>query len=239
LGTAAACGSTGGEVAMRRVSLSLSITLLCLTAGPLAAGPVFGRTCSNPQGNEADIIYNLPYHTAQFCNGTSWRTFAGPMYHQVSAGSGCTNPTGNEGDVKYNYGYHTLQFCNGTNWISAGAAAQTPSYPNGYFVLSGGTYNGALGNLSGADSTCLTDLTTNTSWKGYATAKSEGLLVSGNVHAFLCSIFECNVLTPSTTYYFANASNASYGGASFTTDANGFGPAKAKRPYRRSNIRRR
>jgi hypothetical protein len=29
-------------------------------------------TCSNPTGNEHDIVYNQDYHTYQFCNGTSW-----------------------------------------------------------------------------------------------------------------------------------------------------------------------
>ena len=122
---------------MPRGSLSLLILLAYLVAGP-----VYGATCSSPAGNEADRIYNLGYHTWQFCNGTTWRAFAGAGFQTVSSGSGCTNPTGAESAQIYNYGYHTWQFCNGTNWESFGAAAATPSYPNGYFVLSGGTYTG-------------------------------------------------------------------------------------------------
>jgi hypothetical protein len=52
---------------MQRVSLSLLILLACLAAGPVHAG-----TCSNPTGNEADVIYNGAFHTYQFCNGTNW-----------------------------------------------------------------------------------------------------------------------------------------------------------------------
>lgn len=29
-------------------------------------------TCSNPTGNEADVMYNGDFHTYQFCNGTQW-----------------------------------------------------------------------------------------------------------------------------------------------------------------------
>jgi hypothetical protein len=57
---------------MQRVSLSLSVLLMCFSAGPVYAG-----TCSNPQGNEGDIIYNRDFHTAQFCNGTSWMAMGG------------------------------------------------------------------------------------------------------------------------------------------------------------------
>jgi hypothetical protein len=213
---------------MRRVSLSLLIVLACLPVEP-----VYGTACSSPAGNEADEIHNGNYHTWQFCNGTSWRAYAGAGFQLVSSGSGCTNPTGNEADQFYNYGYHTWQFCNGTNWIPFGAAAQTPLYPNGYFVLRGGTYtgnfagyaaSGSVGGRTGADAICLNDLTTNTGWLGYSTAKSEGLLVSGNVHALLCDEAECNTFLPNTTYNFADAGNSSAGGASFTTDAIGYGP---------------
>jgi len=202
---------------MPRVSLSLLILLACL-----AAGPVYGAACSSPAGNEADAIYNGGYHTWQFCNGTSWRAFAGAAFQLVSSGSGCINPQGNEADQIYNKDYHTWQFCNGTNWVSFGAASAT--WPNGYFVLSKSTWNGNLGGRAGADALCLTELTTNTGWMGYSTANSEGLLVSGNVHAFLCDGTECNILLPSTTYIFANANSASAGGASFTTDSMGYGP---------------
>ena len=154
---------------------------------------------------------------------------AGPAY-----GGTCSSPAGNETNIIYNSAYHTYQFCNGTNWIpyQAGStwlyqAANNTSAPggSGFFVLSKGIYTGNLGGgLAGADSTCLSDLTTNTGWLGYAAANGAGQLVSGNVHAFICVTTGCNNLTASTTYYFANAGNSSAGGASFTTNSSGEGP---------------
>ncbi len=141
------------------------------------------------------------------------------------------NSAGNEGDVIYNAAYSTYQFCNGTSWIPYGGggscgATYSPTVPSnsGYFVMSGGTYTGNLGNLPGANSICLTDLTTNTGWMGYATANANGQLVASKVLAFLCDGAICNNLMPVTTYYFANAGNAAAGGASFMTNSSGFGP---------------
>jgi hypothetical protein len=154
---------------------------------------------------------------------------AGPAY-----GGTCSSPAGNEDDILYNGNYHTYQFCNGTSWIPYGGggscALTSPGYNptvpsgNGYFVMSKGTYNGNLGGRSGADATCLTELTTNTGWMGYSTANANGQLVAAKVHAFICDSSTCNSLMPLTTYYFANAGNSSAGGASFTTDVNGLGP---------------
>lgn len=199
-----------------------------MMAAHVGAGPV-DVACTNPAGNEADSFYNGDHHAYQFCNGTSWQWFAGNSFIQVSGGgSGCSNPAGHEAAVIYNQAYHTYQFCNGTYWIPYGQV-QTPPVLPGYFVLSGGTYTGNLGGLSGADATCLTDLTTNTGWMGYASAKGNGQLVSGNVHALMCGTStqanECNpLLQASTTYYFANAGDSTAGGASFTTDSHGYGP---------------
>jgi hypothetical protein len=94
-------------------------------------------------------------------------------------------------------------------------------------VLSSGTYNGNLGGPTGADATCLTELTTNTGWKGYSTANTNGQLVASKVHAFLCANPPCTNLMPLTTYTFANAGSGAAGGASFTTDSNGLGPNDA------------
>ncbi len=96
----------------------------------------------------------------------------------------------------------------------------------GYFVMSKTTYTGSLGGISGADALCLTDLTTNTGWMGYAEANARGLLTSGNVHAFgIClSTGALNNLNPNTQYYFANATDGTKGGASFTTNSSGYGP---------------
>ncbi len=146
----------------------------------------------------------------------------------------CTSPTGKEADIKYNGDYHTYQFCNGTNWIPyqwgtawAAQANFNPTIPggSGFFVLSHNSYNGNLGGRSGADADCLSDITTNTGWKGYSTANGNGQLIGAKVHAFLCDNATCNSPSASTTYFFANAGNSAAGGASFTTDGSGDGPS--------------
>jgi hypothetical protein len=154
---------------------------------------------------------------------------AGPAF-----GGTCSNPAGNEADQIYNGDHHTWQFCNGTNWLSysrggyctIATSGYSPTSPSnsGYFVLSSGTYNGNLGGRTGADATCLTEVTTNTGWMGYATANSNGQLIATKVHAFICDTNMCNNPMPLTKYYFANAGNGAAGGASFTTDSNGLGP---------------
>lgn len=148
---------------------------------------------------------------------------AGPVY------AACTNPTGSERDLIYNGDYRTYQFCDGTNWVAAGGTTAPQHTHVGYFVLSKTTWNGNLGTMPVADAKCLTDLTTNTGWKGYATANANGQLVSGKVHAFLAydASSWAPALLPNATYYFANANDATAGGAAFTTDANGDGPGNA------------
>lgn len=119
---------------------------------------------------EGNIIYNSTQHTYQFCNGTVWIPFAGTI-PDGGGGGGCSNPPGHEADQIYNQGSHTWQFCNGTNWIAFGGKmwqGDTPTSGVGYFVMSKSTWNGNLGDLSGADALCLTELATNTGWKGYA-----------------------------------------------------------------------
>ncbi|MGR9117078.1 MAG: hypothetical protein ACU85E_15055 [Gammaproteobacteria bacterium] len=134
-----------------------------------------------------------------------------------------------EGAIRYNSsGYH--EFCDGTNWrqFVGVQSATPPTAPAGagYFVMTATTWNGNLGGLNGADSKCLTELsTTYTDWNGYSDANSRGLLDSTHVKSFICdNTSSCNELMPLTTYYFAAAGNASAGGASFTTDSSGKGP---------------
>jgi hypothetical protein len=134
------------------------------------------------------------------------------------------------GAIRYNSTTPSVEFCNGTAWAALyqvqSAPAITAPAGSGYFVLSHGTYNGFIGTggLSGADATCLTDITANTGWLGYATANSNGQLIAAKVHAFLCASGICNNPTPLTTYYFANALNSGAGGATFTTNSSGSGP---------------
>jgi len=143
--------------------------------------------------------------------------------------AGCSNPTGNEKDIIYNNDYHTYEFCDGTRWFSMGKPiAGRQGEVSGYFVMTktahNGNFNSTGDNLNAPDARCLTELTTDPSWKGYSVAKANGQVIAAKVHAFLCTERICNKLIPLTTYYFANAADITAGGASFTTDANGDGP---------------
>src|ERR1700752_2975534 len=66
-----------------RAALPLAMLVVCLAAGPVAAG-----ACSNPTTpGEGDIIYNGAYHTYQFCNGTNWIEFGGGIGQTTSGGT--------------------------------------------------------------------------------------------------------------------------------------------------------
>jgi hypothetical protein len=196
--------------------------LACLATGPVYAG------CTSPTANENVMIYNSDNHILQFCNGTTWLALA---RSSGGGGGGCSSPTGREGVFIYNSAYHAFQTCTGTNWVRWGGGAiwgTVPTAANGYFVMSKTKYTGNLGgSFAAANALCLTELTTNTGWKGYATANANGQLISAKVKAFICgnvSSGVCNQLTASTTYFFANANDSSIGGSSFTTDASHNGP---------------
>lgn len=134
-----------------------------------------------------------------------------------------------EGAIRYSSTTKAIAFCDGTTWkyFAQIQSASGPTAPSGsgYFVLTHTTWTGDLGGITGADAKCLTELsTTYTSWRGYATASSNGQLTGGKVHAFICDNSSCNNLMPLTTYYFSYANDASAGSASFTTDSSGLGP---------------
>ena len=181
--------------------------------------------CANPTGNEGAVMYNKDYHTAQYCNGFTWEPLG---TGSGGGGGGCSNPAQIEGAVFYSSDYHTYQYCNGTNWVkfSGGSSVPLPTSSDGYFVMSKSTWTGNLGgSFAAADALCLTDLSTNTGWKGYADANTRGLLTSTNVHAFLCEKSNgCSMLSPSTSFFFADANNSSHGGALFHTDNLARGP---------------
>ena len=145
----------------------------------------------------------------------------------------CSDPAGKEKDIIYNDDYHTYEFCDGTQWFSMGKpiAGRRGGLGSGYFVMTKAAYNGNFGstedNLNAPNTKCLAELTTDTGWKGYSTAKANGQLIGAKVHAFLCTESICNTLIPLTAYYFANAGDITAGGASFPTDANGDGPNDA------------
>ena len=203
---------------MRRAALILAVAL---SASPAAAQ--LGASCTPGSwgGSSADTNGNNWY-----CNGNT-DTVTTPAYQFSSTSTGCSS--GTAGTVQWTgttiTPNNTLEFCNGSSWLPVYVTA-----PDGYIVLSKGTYTGNLGGQSGADALCLTELTTNTGWMGYSTANSEGLLVSGNVHGYMCSdsdlggTGECATFLPSTTYIFANAGNSSAGGATMTTDQFGWPP---------------
>lgn len=150
-------------------------------------------------------------------NGGGWVTSA-TVHEADRIELEATTPTGG--------GTYTVTFSAGGVNLTWALTALNPS--TGYFVLSAGTYNGNLGGMSGADATCLTELTTHTGWQGYATANGNGQLVSSKVHAFLCygtNYADCMInLLPLTTYYFASAGDPAAGGTSFTTDSGMTGP---------------
>ena len=160
-----------------------------------------------------------------YCNGSQWVAYG--SYDPAAGGGSCTNPAGVERDITYSANYHAYIYCDGTQWRKAqGTCAFLPgSRGSGYFVMTQSTWNGNLSRQVGANALCLTELTTNTNWKGYSDANSRGLLISTKVRAFLCDAGTgCMNPLPNTTYYFATVGDAAAGGASFTTDVDGRGP---------------
>ncbi len=148
-----------------------------------------------------------------------------------TSGQEPTCNTAMQGGTRYNTTTGFPEFCNGLAWTPFRATG-APS-GSGYFVLTSGSYNGNLGayaaaggntGLAAGNAICLSELTTNTGWWGYASANAAGLLTSAHVTAFLCNGTTCNNLDPNTTYYFANAGDTGAGGQSFTTNSSGLGP---------------
>ncbi len=122
-----------------------------------------------------------------------------------------------KGSIRFDSSTACAEFCDGSNWICP------TGIPVGWFVQSAGAYNGNLGGLSGANSTCLTDLTNN-DWTGKSDA---GTLTSSRVHAFLCDNSTCNNLDPNTAYIMARSGSATAGGMAFLTNSSGLGPGNA------------
>ena len=222
---------------LRHHTLGLALAALILAAG-LCAAPGASRaaeafststTCNAGQSSpDWDTIWN--------CDGTNHYAH-GALFMGASS---ATCNSANKGLTRYNTTSNALEFCNGSAWTPLYQVQSTPAITapsgSGYFVLTGTTWGpAALGGLAGADAKCLTELgTTNTGWQGYSTANSNGQIVAGKVHAFLCDQNSCNNLMPLTTYYFANAGNSGAGGASFTTDASGNGPSDSN-PWSAAN----
>lgn len=138
----------------------------------------------------------------------------------------CTSA--NRGTVRYSSAAKAIDICNGTAWVAAAfnntSLMRSPD-DIGYFVLTQTRWTGDLGGDAGANSKCLTELTTNTNWNGYSDAQSRGILVASKVRAFLCtSLSNCNMVLPYGTYAFATVGSPASGGATFTANADGAGP---------------
>lgn len=164
-------------------------------------------------------------------SSTQWNPFA--SYYSGGCGggnswnnnSGYAGVAGNANGTSYDRWQASAVACTSTNHLicMVHPGNETTTYP-GYLVMTSSNWNGNLGGLSGADSKCLTELTTYTSWLGYSSANAAGQLVSGKVHAFLCDGSTCNNMMANQSYSFAKVGSSGVGGASFTTDAGGLGP---------------
>ncbi|MBP7252641.1 MAG: hypothetical protein KBA75_04055 [Alphaproteobacteria bacterium] len=196
------------------------LAFLVMSTSAQAAAPAHGASCSEFTAGANACNANGCF----ICSSGSW--VDQPLYIGTSS---ATCDASHEGLHRYNSTSKTTEVCNGSAWSALQQAGTTSGITaasgTGYFVLTHTAWNGNLGNISGADAKCLTELsTTYTSWRGYSTANSNGQLTSGKVHAYICNEFTCNNLMPLTTYYFAYANSGTPGGASFTTDNTGLGP---------------
>lgn len=210
---------------MTRLCAPVFAALLLMPASVSAQNAtVPGDTCAG--GNIAVGSQQANNNAIYQCTSTggSQKWYPQPLYLGTSS---ATCDASKEGLHRYNNG--SIEFCNGYAWTSMllVQTAATPTAPSGsgYLVLSHTTWSGNLGGINGADSKCFTELTsTYTSWRGYATASSNGQLTTEKIHALLCDQNYCNNLMPLTSYAFAYANSGTPGGATFTTDSSGLGP---------------
>jgi hypothetical protein len=91
---------------------------------------------------------------------------------------------------------------------------------DGYFVEVTAP-GGAMGGIAGANSLCLTELTTGT-WNGKLDAQAAGQLVGANVKAWLCTATACQDLQPNRLYRYASTASPTRGGGAFTATNQGF-----------------
>jgi len=155
---------------------------------------------------------------------------------RFAAGTTAQRPTCDAttiGAQRWNTTDSVLEVCGGSGWarpitMPTTVATSTPAPNDGYFVLTTGSWDGNLGGAVGANDKCYNDLNVN-DWRGKATAISNGQLDRAHIKAFICmshgsnSSF-CAGAVPGARYYFATSGDPSAGGASFTTDNDGYGP---------------
>lgn len=130
------------------------------------------------------------------------------------------------GALRWSSVSHTIEMCDGsTEWrkIVGNITVPAISAPNpdkGFFVLSALNYQSDLGDLAGADATCLSDLSDH-DWNGKAEAVSRGLLNSTKVRAWLCVNSGCQDLIPEEEYQFAVSDAPGKGGATIRVGSDG------------------
>lgn len=109
--------------------------------------------------------------------------------------------------------------------INAGTGSGTwnvSTNGKGYLVMSSGSSTGNLGGRSGADATCLSNLSA-----GAWLEKANATLDAAHVFSFLCDGSGCNNLQASTIYQFARSGSGTTGGAFFITNGSGQGPGNS------------
>ncbi len=207
--------------------VALIVAFLAIVSVPSLADNQKGQSCS-PSGRVSDATKNgaTDDGNSLVCVSGTWQY---PAYalQSAAASAGASCSTYPAGAMRYNTTSQYIEFCNGSNWSAMVTTQATapPTAPagSGYFVITQTTYNGNLGGYSGGNAKCLTELaTTHTTWNGYSSANSRGLLNSSHVFAWLDG--SQVILMPLTTYYFADAADVTHGGASFTTDSSGRAP---------------
>jgi hypothetical protein len=77
---------SAGKEKMKRAGGTIKLLLLCAVF--LFAAGQARADCSNPTGHERDIVYNNPYHTYQFCDGTSWVSMKSNVFFATTGGTG-------------------------------------------------------------------------------------------------------------------------------------------------------
>ncbi len=181
----------------------------------LGSGSVVSSCTGSDEGK---IQYNGGAFVYQYCNGTNWLSLS-----TYTSATTCTTA----GQLQFLATTKSLRFCNGTVWIYA-------TSNHGYFVMTATAYTGNLGGLSGANSSCLSDLIANT-WLGKSEATARGLLIASKVRAFLCDSTTCQNLNSNALYFYATGTGSSFGGAELVTDATAAGPGDAGNQWSRSD----
>lgn len=201
-------------------------------AGDTLTGPLSGTTASFT-GVVSGALPTANGHlaTKEYVDTAIAGAAGGEQFMINCTGNGSTTnmcfrintTTGQTECVRTNDSASTWTSCTSPMAGVAGGSGVDPNgiTDGGFFVITAANwFGGDLGNLTGADAKCLTELQDHP-WKGKGSA---GTLTSTRVKAFLCNGTTCNNAQPYTRYSFARTRNTTNGGASFTTDASGRGP---------------